>query len=151
MFRLSQSVLQGFTCAAANEVEAERFQELAKVMKKKNVKLGEDQVSSHILKCHIWCCLEDSNEDCSARANFQLKGLEQITGPGSPSHSSEFPRREKSKPIWLGFSRTKTSDFHFLFFLLWSRVKSLYMFFFLYFLAVFFLWCKLWCPFSWVA
>nr|XP_009922954.1 PREDICTED: mesothelin isoform X4 [Haliaeetus albicilla] len=41
--RLSQSVLQGFTCAAANEMEAERFQELAKVMKKKNVKLGEDQ------------------------------------------------------------------------------------------------------------
>uniref|UniRef100_A0A663F825 Mesothelin n=1 Tax=Aquila chrysaetos chrysaetos TaxID=223781 RepID=A0A663F825_AQUCH len=45
MFRLSQSVLQGFTCAAANEMEAERFQELAKVMKKKNVKLGEDQLS----------------------------------------------------------------------------------------------------------
>ncbi|XP_009922951.2 mesothelin [Haliaeetus albicilla] len=43
--RLSQSVLQGFTCAAANEMEAERFQELAKVMKKKNVKLGEDQLS----------------------------------------------------------------------------------------------------------
>ncbi|KFQ78364.1 Mesothelin, partial [Phoenicopterus ruber ruber] len=35
----------GFTCAAANETEAERFQELAKVMKKKNVKLGEDQLS----------------------------------------------------------------------------------------------------------
>ncbi|KFP94951.1 Mesothelin, partial [Haliaeetus albicilla] len=35
----------GFTCAAANEMEAERFQELAKVMKKKNVKLGEDQLS----------------------------------------------------------------------------------------------------------
>uniref|UniRef100_A0A8B9FVM5 Mesothelin n=1 Tax=Amazona collaria TaxID=241587 RepID=A0A8B9FVM5_9PSIT len=46
MFSLSQSVLQGFTCAAANEVEEERFQELAKVMKKKKVKLGEDQVSS---------------------------------------------------------------------------------------------------------
>ncbi|KAM9292174.1 mesothelin [Morus bassanus] len=43
--RLSQSVLQGFTCAAANETEAERFQELARVMKKKNVKLGEDQLS----------------------------------------------------------------------------------------------------------
>ncbi|KAK4813444.1 hypothetical protein QYF61_005392 [Mycteria americana] len=43
--RLSQSVLQGFTCGAANEVGAERFQELAKVMKKKNVKLGEDQLS----------------------------------------------------------------------------------------------------------
>ncbi|XP_008939120.1 PREDICTED: mesothelin, partial [Merops nubicus] len=43
--RLSQSVLQGFTCAAANEMAAERFQELAKVMKKKNVKLGEDQLS----------------------------------------------------------------------------------------------------------
>ncbi|XP_019329501.1 PREDICTED: mesothelin [Aptenodytes forsteri] len=43
--RLSQSVLQGFTCAAANEMEAERFQELAKVMKKKNVKLEEDQLS----------------------------------------------------------------------------------------------------------
>ncbi|XP_064317471.1 mesothelin [Phalacrocorax carbo] len=43
--RLSQSVLQGFTCAAANVTEAERFQELAKVMKKKNVKLGEDQLS----------------------------------------------------------------------------------------------------------
>uniref|UniRef100_A0A8C0EYR5 Mesothelin n=1 Tax=Bubo bubo TaxID=30461 RepID=A0A8C0EYR5_BUBBB len=41
--RLSQSVLQGFTCAA--KMEAERFQELAKVMKKKNVKLGEDQLS----------------------------------------------------------------------------------------------------------
>lgn len=53
MFRLSQSVLQGFTCAAANEMEAERFQELAKVMKKKKVKLGEDQVSSCILKCHV--------------------------------------------------------------------------------------------------
>ncbi|KFO86527.1 Mesothelin, partial [Buceros rhinoceros silvestris] len=35
----------GFTCAAANEMEAERFQELAKVMKKKKVKLGEDQLS----------------------------------------------------------------------------------------------------------
>ncbi|KFV56219.1 Mesothelin, partial [Gavia stellata] len=35
----------GFTCAAANEMEAERFQELAKVMKRKNVKLGEDQLS----------------------------------------------------------------------------------------------------------
>ncbi|KFW11263.1 Mesothelin, partial [Fulmarus glacialis] len=35
----------GFTCAAANEMEAERFQELAKVMKKKNVKLGEDPLS----------------------------------------------------------------------------------------------------------
>ncbi|NXQ83182.1 MSLN protein, partial [Nyctibius grandis] len=43
--RLSQSVLQGFTCAAANEMEAERFQELAKVMKKKNVKLGGEQLS----------------------------------------------------------------------------------------------------------
>ncbi|XP_054699633.1 mesothelin [Grus americana] len=43
--RLSRSVLQGFKCAAANEMEAERFQELAKVMKKKNVKLGEDQLS----------------------------------------------------------------------------------------------------------
>jgi len=53
MFRLSQSVLQGFTCAAASEMEAERVQELAKVMKKKNVKLGEDQVSSHISKCRV--------------------------------------------------------------------------------------------------
>ncbi|KFR11788.1 Mesothelin, partial [Opisthocomus hoazin] len=35
----------GFTCAAASEMEAERVQELAKVMKKKNVKLGEDQLS----------------------------------------------------------------------------------------------------------
>ncbi|KFV10673.1 Mesothelin, partial [Pterocles gutturalis] len=35
----------GFTCAAANEMDAERLQELAKVMKKKNVKLGEDQLS----------------------------------------------------------------------------------------------------------
>ncbi|KFP73700.1 Mesothelin, partial [Acanthisitta chloris] len=35
----------GFTCAAANDVETERFQELAKVMRKKNVKLGEDQLS----------------------------------------------------------------------------------------------------------
>uniref|UniRef100_A0A8C3J1L6 Mesothelin n=1 Tax=Calidris pygmaea TaxID=425635 RepID=A0A8C3J1L6_9CHAR len=43
--RLSQSVLQGFTCAAANEMKAERFQELAKVMKKKNVKLGGGQLS----------------------------------------------------------------------------------------------------------
>ncbi|NXG41277.1 MSLN protein, partial [Psilopogon haemacephalus] len=43
--RLSQSVLQGFTCAGANETEAERFQELAKVMKKKEVKLGGDQLS----------------------------------------------------------------------------------------------------------
>ncbi|XP_069725943.1 mesothelin-like isoform X2 [Phaenicophaeus curvirostris] len=43
--RLSRSVLQGFTCAAANVTEAERFQDLAKVMKKKNVKLGEDQLS----------------------------------------------------------------------------------------------------------
>lgn len=53
MFRLSQSVLQGFTCAAANEVGEERFQELAKVMKKKNVKLGEDQVSSFVSGCHV--------------------------------------------------------------------------------------------------
>lgn len=53
VFRLSQSVLQGFTCAAANEIEAERFQELAKVMKKKKVKLGEDQVGSCILKCCV--------------------------------------------------------------------------------------------------
>ncbi|KFO77123.1 Mesothelin, partial [Cuculus canorus] len=35
----------GFTCAAVNVTEAERFQDLAKVMKKKNVKLGEDQLS----------------------------------------------------------------------------------------------------------
>lgn len=42
--RLSQSVLQGFTCAAASAVGAERFQELAKVMRKKNVRLGQDQV-----------------------------------------------------------------------------------------------------------
>ncbi|KFP17350.1 Mesothelin, partial [Egretta garzetta] len=35
----------GFTCATANEMEAGRVQELAKVMKKKNVKLGEDQLS----------------------------------------------------------------------------------------------------------
>ncbi|XP_032560336.1 mesothelin-like [Chiroxiphia lanceolata] len=43
--RLSQSVLQGFTCAAAKDVEAGRFQELAKVMRSKNVRLGEDQLS----------------------------------------------------------------------------------------------------------
>ncbi|XP_062444284.1 uncharacterized protein LOC134147287 isoform X2 [Rhea pennata] len=42
--RLSQSVLQGFTCAAANEMEMESFQQLAKVMKQKNVKLGEEQL-----------------------------------------------------------------------------------------------------------
>ncbi|XP_023792711.1 mesothelin-like [Cyanistes caeruleus] len=36
--RLSQSVLQGFTCAAASAVGAERFQELAKVMRKKKVR-----------------------------------------------------------------------------------------------------------------
>ncbi|KFV41244.1 Mesothelin, partial [Tyto alba] len=35
----------GFTCAAASEMEAGRFQELAKVMKKKDVRLGEDQLS----------------------------------------------------------------------------------------------------------
>ncbi|XP_064581853.1 mesothelin-like isoform X2 [Zonotrichia leucophrys gambelii] len=43
--RLSQSVLQGFTCAAAGAVGAERFQELARVMRKKEVKLGQDQLS----------------------------------------------------------------------------------------------------------
>lgn len=43
--RLSQSVLQGFTCAAASAVEAQRFRELAQVMRKKNVQLGEDQLS----------------------------------------------------------------------------------------------------------
>ncbi|KAM4765097.1 mesothelin isoform 1-T2 [Cyanocitta cristata] len=43
--RLSQSVLQGFTCAAASAVGAERFQELAKVMRKKNVRLEQDQLS----------------------------------------------------------------------------------------------------------
>ncbi|OXB68798.1 hypothetical protein ASZ78_002213, partial [Callipepla squamata] len=43
--RLSPSVLQGFTCAVASEMESERVQELAKVMKRKNVKLGEDQLS----------------------------------------------------------------------------------------------------------
>uniref|UniRef100_A0A669QU03 Mesothelin n=1 Tax=Phasianus colchicus TaxID=9054 RepID=A0A669QU03_PHACC len=43
--RLSQSVLQGYTCAVANEMEPERVQELAKVMKRKNVKLGADQLS----------------------------------------------------------------------------------------------------------
>ncbi|XP_025950951.2 mesothelin [Dromaius novaehollandiae] len=42
--RLSQSVLQGFTCAVANEMEMESLQQLAKVMKQKNVKLGEDQL-----------------------------------------------------------------------------------------------------------
>ncbi|KFQ13106.1 Mesothelin, partial [Leptosomus discolor] len=35
----------GFTCAAAEEIGAERFQDLAKVMKKKKVKLVEDQLS----------------------------------------------------------------------------------------------------------
>ncbi|XP_021267167.1 mesothelin-like isoform X2 [Numida meleagris] len=43
--RLSPSVLQGYTCAVASEMEPERVQELAKVMKRKNVKLGEDQLS----------------------------------------------------------------------------------------------------------
>ncbi|KAM4892220.1 mesothelin [Sylvia borin] len=43
--RLSQSVLQGFTCAAASAVAAERFQELAKAMRKKKVRLGQDQLS----------------------------------------------------------------------------------------------------------
>uniref|UniRef100_A0A8C9ES61 Mesothelin n=1 Tax=Pavo cristatus TaxID=9049 RepID=A0A8C9ES61_PAVCR len=43
--RLSQSVLQGYTCAVANEMEPERVQELAKVMKRKNVKLGAEQLS----------------------------------------------------------------------------------------------------------
>ncbi|XP_042720397.1 mesothelin-like [Lagopus leucura] len=43
--RLSQSVLHGYTCAVANEMEPERVQELAKVMKRKNVKLGADQLS----------------------------------------------------------------------------------------------------------
>ncbi|XP_050836196.1 mesothelin isoform X2 [Serinus canaria] len=43
--RLSQSVLQGFTCAAASTVGAERVQELARVMRKKKVRLGQDQLS----------------------------------------------------------------------------------------------------------
>ncbi|XP_068002586.1 mesothelin-like isoform X2 [Melanerpes formicivorus] len=43
--RLSQSVLQGFTCAAAQETAAARFQELARVMKEKEVRLGEEQLS----------------------------------------------------------------------------------------------------------
>ncbi|XP_047916908.2 mesothelin [Anser cygnoides] len=43
--RLSQSVLQGYTCAVANEIGTERVQQLAKAMKKKNVQLGEDQLS----------------------------------------------------------------------------------------------------------
>uniref|UniRef100_A0A8C0J899 Mesothelin n=1 Tax=Chelonoidis abingdonii TaxID=106734 RepID=A0A8C0J899_CHEAB len=47
IFRLSPSVLQGFICAAANEMETERFQQLAKAMKQKNVKLGEDQRVTH--------------------------------------------------------------------------------------------------------
>ncbi|XP_074867216.1 mesothelin [Carettochelys insculpta] len=42
--RLSPSVLQGFTCAAANEMETERFRQLAKAMKQQNVRLGEDQL-----------------------------------------------------------------------------------------------------------
>ncbi|XP_025060456.1 mesothelin [Alligator sinensis] len=42
--RLSPSVLQGFTCAAANEMETETFQQLAKTMKQKNVRLGEEQL-----------------------------------------------------------------------------------------------------------
>uniref|UniRef100_A0A8B9TS44 Mesothelin n=1 Tax=Anas platyrhynchos TaxID=8839 RepID=A0A8B9TS44_ANAPL len=50
MYRLSQSVLQGYTCAVANEIGTERVQQLAKVMKKKNVQLGEDQVSSCVPK-----------------------------------------------------------------------------------------------------
>ncbi|XP_063270153.1 mesothelin isoform X2 [Prinia subflava] len=43
--RLSQSVLQGFTCAAASAVGAGRFQELAKAMRRKEVRLGQDQLS----------------------------------------------------------------------------------------------------------
>ncbi|NXC38732.1 MSLN protein, partial [Penelope pileata] len=43
--RLSQSVLQGYTCAVASELESERVQQLAKVMKRKNVKLEEGQLS----------------------------------------------------------------------------------------------------------
>ncbi|NXI72030.1 MSLN protein, partial [Anseranas semipalmata] len=43
--RLSHSVLQGYTCAVANEIGTERVQQLAKVMKRKNVQLGEDQLS----------------------------------------------------------------------------------------------------------
>lgn len=53
MFSLSQSVLQGFTCAAARELDAESLQDLAKAMKEKNVELGEDQVSFHISKCGV--------------------------------------------------------------------------------------------------
>lgn len=67
MFSLSQSVLQGFTCAAARELDAESLQDLAKAMKEKNVELGEDQVSFHISKCGVWCWREDGDEDCSAR------------------------------------------------------------------------------------
>uniref|UniRef100_A0A672UBG7 Mesothelin n=1 Tax=Strigops habroptila TaxID=2489341 RepID=A0A672UBG7_STRHB len=65
MVRLSQSVLQGFTCAAANEVEEERFQELAKVMKKKNVKLGEDQLFGTI-HYNSWCICLSSPSDYAA-------------------------------------------------------------------------------------
>ncbi|XP_025909821.1 mesothelin [Nothoprocta perdicaria] len=42
--RLSQSVLQGFTCTAVNGMKTESFRQLAKAMKQKNVKLGEDQL-----------------------------------------------------------------------------------------------------------
>uniref|UniRef100_A0A8C8VLT9 Mesothelin n=1 Tax=Pelusios castaneus TaxID=367368 RepID=A0A8C8VLT9_9SAUR len=59
VFRLSPSVLQGFTCAAANEMETERFQQLAKAMKQKNVKLGEDQVSSRTHRVPCCCCDKD--------------------------------------------------------------------------------------------
>uniref|UniRef100_A0A8C0J9Z4 Mesothelin n=1 Tax=Chelonoidis abingdonii TaxID=106734 RepID=A0A8C0J9Z4_CHEAB len=59
IFRLSPSVLQGFICAAANEMETERFQQLAKAMKQKNVKLGEDQVSPYVHRVPRCCCHED--------------------------------------------------------------------------------------------
>uniref|UniRef100_A0A7M4FBU9 Mesothelin n=1 Tax=Crocodylus porosus TaxID=8502 RepID=A0A7M4FBU9_CROPO len=53
---LSPSVLQGFTCAAANEMETEKFQQLAKAMKQKNVRLGEEQVGpSTEVSCSSFC------------------------------------------------------------------------------------------------
>lgn len=73
--RLSQSVVQGFTCAAAGAVGAERFQELAKVMRRKNVRLGQDQVIFTCLR--VWCCPEGTRRDSSARATPGVEGLEQ--------------------------------------------------------------------------
>ncbi|KAL8174868.1 UNVERIFIED_CONTAM: hypothetical protein K2H54_004353, partial [Gekko kuhli] len=41
---LCASILQGFTCAAASNLDTERLRELAKAMKEKKVQLGKDQL-----------------------------------------------------------------------------------------------------------